>query len=201
MSSFWNRKTGGNEDKQVPLSAEATVQSTTVATGAVQSGYGVAQANDLMSTLATGADADLVVHVIRRTLESVGVQVGALIAEAKNREGELRTQIDHRRGKIEELERQIDAERHAITGLESELALTNRTRDGLERSEARGWQAAPSAPPIARPPTPERGSRDSDRPTVMAVAKGLGEVVLDDGDVESILPDEPPSSPNPTGTK
>jgi hypothetical protein len=177
--------TGGSEETQAPAAAEAAAQSATVAAaGGVSPAFGIAQANDLMSRLAMGDNADLIVHVIRRTLESVGVQVGQLIAEAKSRESELRTQIDQRRSKIVELERQIGAERYAITDLESNLALTGRTRDGLERSEAKGLQQLPSMAPSARP-------GDSDRPTV--VAHGLHEVVLGDGDVESILPDEPTS--------
>jgi hypothetical protein len=205
MSAFWNRMTGGNEEtQQPPNAAGVAAQSATVATaGGLKPAFGIAQANDLMSGLAMADNADLVVHVIRKTLESVGVQVGELIAEAKSRQSELSTQIERRRSKIEELEREIEAERDAITVLESELVLTSRTRDGLERSEAKGAQMrslppkAPSVPPIPRPPVPipKRDSRESDRPTVMAVPKGLGEIVIDDGDVESILPDEPTFPP------
>jgi predicted RNase H-like nuclease (RuvC/YqgF family) len=181
MSSFWNRITSGNEEKPG------------AAGGGPKPAFGIEQANDLMSKLAFGDNAELIVRVIRKTLESVGVQVGDLIAEAKHREGELRTEIEQRRSKIGELERQIEGERIAISGLESDLALTGRTRDSLERSEGKGQ-------PPALPP----GSDESDRPTVMAVAKGSNEVVLSDADVVSILPDEPsspPKVPKPHDTK
>jgi hypothetical protein len=160
-----------------------------------------------MSRLAMDDNADLVVHVIRTTLESAGVQVGALIAEAKSREGELRTQVHQRRSTIGELERQIEAEREAITALESELALTSRTRDGLERSEGKGAapqpSLAPSASPSRRPqvPIPVRDSGDSDRPTVMAVGTGLGEDRLSDADIESIPPGEPKWPPKAPKTR
>jgi hypothetical protein len=157
----------------------AASQSGTVAS---RPAWGIAQANELMASLAGADNDDLVVRVVRTTLESVGVHVGELIAEANTREGELRTQIDRRRATIADLERQIESERSAITGLEGELALTGRTRNGLERSETRGQG---------------RASRASDRPTVMAVSKGLGENVLSDADVQSLPPDEPvwPTSP------
>jgi hypothetical protein len=207
MSSFWNRVIGGSEETQAPGAANAAAQSATVAAaGAVKpatgqsavvmgSGpklaYGIAQANDLMSTLAMGDNADLVVHVIRTTLESAGVQVGELIAEAKGREGELRAQVQQRRSTIGELEHQIEAERKAITALESELALTSRTRGGLERSEGKG--VAPSASTSRRPPVvnPERDSGDSDRPTARAVTSGLAEDRLSDADIVSLPPAEP----------
>ena len=166
--------------------------------GTVKPTFGIAQANDLISKLATGDNADLVVHVIRTTLESAGVQVGELIAEAERREGELRTQIQQRRSTIADLERRMGAERTAIAGLESELAMTSRTRFGLESSKGKGVRMTPV-------PIPERGSRDSDRPTtVMPVAKGQGETVLGDADFESIPPAEPkspPKGPRPSGAK
>jgi hypothetical protein len=174
-----------------------------------------------MSTLAMGDNAELVVKVIRKTLESVGVEVRVLITEAKSREGEMRTQIEQRTATIGELERRIEAERSAITDLESELALTGRTRDGLERSEAKERQlpplprpTPPSGPPPARPPlpTPARDKRASDRPTVIAVPPSLGgaagagdargaragggageprAALISDSDIESMPPSEP----------
>jgi hypothetical protein len=151
--------------------------------------WGIAQANELMTTLAVTDREDLVLRVIRRTLESVGVHVDELIAEARSREGDLRTQIGERHRVIAKLEGHIQAERAAISELESDLALTGRTREGLERSEMGGLGTR---------------SPDSDRPTALAVPKGLPETVLRDSDIESLPPDEPvwpPATPKQTATK
>jgi hypothetical protein len=179
MSSFWNRLTGGNEEAQAGEAPKVAAQSETVTTApARKPGYGIAQANELMSKLPLSDNADLVVGVIRTTLESVGVQVGQLVVEAKSREGELKTQIDERRATIEELERRIETERVEIARIESELGVTTRTREGLERSEM--------LPGSKRPPAP----RDSERPTVMAV-ESAEVVTLRNSEFESIPPSEP----------
>lgn len=190
MSSFWNRVTGGEKQPQtfpfepsVEPSAPVPAPPAPAASVRPKPAWGIAQANQLMSAVVgTMGEEDLVLRVIRKTLESVGVHVGELIAEAKGREADLSTQIEKRQGTIAELERQIAAERAAITGLESEQTLTRRTREGLERS---------SAAAATRPLPPNRAARDSDRPTVMAVPPGIGETVLGDGDIESFPPDEP----------
>jgi hypothetical protein len=193
MSNFWNRLTGGSEDNPLPEATKPVQSETITAAPAVKSAYGIAQANELMAKLPTSDNADLVVSVIRTTLESVGVHVGQLIAEAKGREGELRTQIEQRRSTIADLERRIDAEREEIGRIEGELSLTTRTREGLERSEVLPPKrsVAPSAAPAPPPlPVPERGSRDSDRPTVMAVPKD-DVVQLRNSEFESIPPSDP----------
>ena len=89
MSSFWNRKTGEDDVDPAPAAMNAAGVSATATTAApVKQAFGVAQANTLMSTLAIGDDAELIVRVIRQTLESVGVQVGELVADVIVANGE-----------------------------------------------------------------------------------------------------------------
>jgi hypothetical protein len=199
----------GGEKQPEPVAFEgtnghgATAPAVTASTTApsTKPAWGIAQANELMSTV-VGSDrnADLVLRVIRNTLESVGVHVGDLITQARGLEGELGTKIERHRSTIAELQRQIEAEQAAITDLEAELALTRHTRDGLERSQvglgpspvqpATGASARP-APPRVPIPLGARDARDNDRPTAVAVSPELGETRLSESDIQSLPPDDP----------
>jgi hypothetical protein len=196
MSNLWNRLTGGSEGNEAanvpathpeqheePAPTDSPVTATVART---KPAYGIDQANDLMAAIPIDDKAEVVVvDVIRKTLESVGVQVGAIIDEARLREVDLRTRIEDRRAAIAELERQISSEQRLIDTMEHELALTGRTRERLELSE----KSAPK--PVVPPPLLPT---DHDRPTVVAMPVSERESVIGDADVESVHP-RPPSVP------
>ena len=188
MSSFWNALTGRNGDEATASSntgaavlppapkepPAAKVPPALPPATAVRPTYGIAQANQLMATLPLEENAELVVRVIRKTLESVGVHVSQLVSEATSREADLLAASEKRRATIAELERRIEDEKREIAVLEAALAETARTREWLELSEAKKTQARPAFGAPALPP-----DRDSERPTV---------ALINDADVESIRP-------------
>src|SRR5256885_13382983 len=83
--------------------------------------YGIAEVIQLMHGLPLEQNVELVVKVIRSTLESLNVRVADIIQDAATKETKLQQRIDTLRAEIADLERQIDARGHEIGRLQSEL--------------------------------------------------------------------------------
>jgi hypothetical protein len=127
--------------------------------------YGIDKANELMDTIDVDDDPAPVVRVIRKTLESVGVSIPELVADARRRETDLRDNIAKRRATIADLERQIQVERTEIAALEASLSRTGKTRGHLELAEQNRTRMQPAFTG-APPPLPEEA-----RPTIANEAK------------------------------
>jgi len=112
--------------------------------------YGIDEAIRLMRTLPVDDNVDLVVRVIKRTLESLSVKVPDIIEDAGKRQDQLRAKISEHQAAIVQLEREIDARRFDIGRLEDELAETTQVRERLQLAEA--LPTTPQAPKVA-PPT------------------------------------------------
>src|SRR5687767_9644433 len=118
--------------------------------------YGIDDAIKLMRTLPVDENVDLVVRVIKRTLESLDVKVPEIVDDAKKRQDSLRTKIAEYQAAIVQFEREIDARRHEIGRLEDELAETTTVRERLELAEAT---------PFSMTPTPVKASTSPAAPT------------------------------------
>jgi hypothetical protein len=130
--------------------------------------YGIDDAIKLMRTLPVEDNVDLVVRVIKRTLESLNVRVGEIIEDAGSRQDFLRTKVTEAQAAIAEYEREIETRRQEIRRLEEELAETTVVRERLQLAEALPNSTPPkvgfgggrkidvSSPPIApsKPPVP-----------------------------------------------
>src|SRR5262245_18041228 len=68
--------------------------------------YGIDQAIELMRRL-PDANAELVVRVVKTTLESLRVSVGSIIRVAERKESRIRMRVDGLRKEIAELEAEI----------------------------------------------------------------------------------------------
>jgi hypothetical protein len=112
---------------------------------------------------------ELVVRVVKSTLESVNVRLSTIIQEATRKEQLIGQQIAGLKGEIAGLEAEIAKRRQAIDRLEQDLAETTKVKERLELAEASGMPPplppvhvlgtgampsamAPSAPPKLPPP-------------------------------------------------
>lgn len=189
MSSFWNlfssKEEGKTEaDAEAPEVEPPAMEPTPVKPAPLPSAetkappqlpskagtprYGIDDAIKLMRTLPVDDNVDLVVRVIKKTLESLAVKVPDIIDDAGKRQESLRSKIAEYKSAIVQFEREIDARKHEINRLEDELSETTTVRERLQLAENTALSASvppvklssapattPSSPPVA-PPVPPR---------------------------------------------
>jgi hypothetical protein len=127
-------------------------------------GYGVTDLILLMKTIPTDRHPELVVRVVKSTLESVGVHANDIIQDALNHEGAVRDRIAALEGEIDGLEQQIEHRRGLIAELHvniSDLVYARERWQGAESGRHPGDEEAPgvskphSLPPPLPPPFPK----------------------------------------------
>jgi hypothetical protein len=134
--------------------------------------YGIEDTIRLMRGLPVEQNLELVVRVVKSTLESVNVRLSTIIQEATRKQQLIGQQIASLRSEIAGFEAEIAKRRQAIDRLEQDLAETAKVKEHLELAEAAGTPPplppahalgagapsamAPSAPPKLPPPPPLR---------------------------------------------
>jgi len=146
--------------------------------------YGIDRAIELMRTLPT-ENIQLVVQVVKFSLESVGIKLPVIIEDATRRQRDLRGRVDVLAKEISELESEIRQRKEEISRLEADYRETTVVRERLEMAEG-------VSRPTARSGTP------SSSPVVTIPPKGSGPVAASPVTTPSI-----PSLPGggPAGTK
>lgn len=97
-------------------------------------GYGVAEVRALLHRLPDhGFDqVKLIVRVIKATLESAGVELPPIIAQALHRLADLEDGVDRLEAEIAALEGEIHQRRVEVERLDNDLAETSMVRERLE---------------------------------------------------------------------
>lgn len=145
--------------------------------------YGIDDAIKLMRTLPVEENENLVVRVMKTTLESLKVRIGDIVDDAMKRQDVLGKKVADYRAQIVSFEREIEARRHEINRLEEELGEVTRVKERLlaadamsvtpnpfgGASQAPGAGHAPAyrsggAPPIPVPRKPEAPKRPGSIP-------------------------------------
>ena len=93
--------------------------------------YGIAQAILLMRSLPVDQNVDLVVRVIRQTLESMNVQLPDIIDDASAKETALQGRMERLDLEIEAYAEQIEVRKQEISQLQAELRETSTVKDRL----------------------------------------------------------------------
>jgi hypothetical protein len=128
-------------------------------------GYGVTDLILLMKTIPTDRHPELVVRVVKSTLESVGVRPNDIIEDALRHEGVVRDRISALEGEIDGLEQEIQRRRGLIAELQTNISDLIYARERWQSAES-GRQATPeeegtnapkahSLPPPLPPPFPK----------------------------------------------
>jgi hypothetical protein len=94
-------------------------------------GYGIAEATLLMRTLPVDQNVELVVRVIRSTLESMNVQLPAIIEDAEAKQRNLQERMGLLNGEIAAFAQEIERRRQEIAALEAELDETTTVKERL----------------------------------------------------------------------
>jgi predicted nucleic acid-binding Zn-ribbon protein len=105
--------------------------------------YGIERAIQLMRSLPTEQNPELVAMVITSTLESLDMNVSDIIEDARSRQADLEARIGTIKAKNSELEKEIERGVDEIVALEASLAETLSVKERLEL--AHDHHAAPKA--------------------------------------------------------
>jgi hypothetical protein len=98
--------------------------------------YGVIDLIRLMKTIPIDHHPDLVVRVIKTTLESVGVHSSAVVEDALREENAIRDRIAKVEGDIDGLTREIQDRRDQIKQLHVDLSETIYAKERLQSTES-----------------------------------------------------------------
>jgi hypothetical protein len=112
--------------------------------------YGIEETIRLMRGLPVDQNLELVVRVVKTTLESVRVRLPTIIQEATKKQQFIAQQIAGLSGEIAGFEAEIAKRRQAIDHLEQDLAETTKVKERLELAEG---SATPPPLPPAQPPS------------------------------------------------
>lgn len=124
--------------------------------------YGIADAMQLMRSLPSEGNMDLVVRVVRVTLNSVNVKLEDIIEDASRRQKAIQDRISALHGQVADLEEQLDARRREIGSYEADLKETTAVKERLALADkAAGHAPAASTQP---PPPPPPSSRLANLP-------------------------------------
>jgi len=118
--------------------------------------YGIEKAIELMRTLPQ-ENVELVVQVVKFSLESVGIKLPVIIEDAIRRQKDIQGRIGVLKGEIGELEQEIKTRKDEIDRLDADHKETSMVRDRLELAENIGKPRphTPSSPPLpGMPPEP-----------------------------------------------
>lgn len=114
--------------------------------------FGIQKAIELMRDLPQ-QNVELVVQVVKKTLESMQVDVATIIDDAKNKQAKIQGRIKGLEEEIAEFKEEIAAREEEITALKSDFAETRQVRERLELAQKSTLgKADVVAPPTGRGP-------------------------------------------------
>jgi hypothetical protein len=121
--------------------------------------YGIEKAIQLMRMLPVDQNVELVVTVIKTTLESLQMKVSDIISDATRKEKDLEGRVANLKQQISDFEKEIQTRKEEIARLEADHEETSNVKARLELAEkAQQKAAAPAAPPpkpaVAKPSVP-----------------------------------------------
>ncbi|HET6147873.1 MAG TPA: hypothetical protein VFH68_10105 [Polyangia bacterium] len=106
--------------------------------------YGIAEAIHLLRSLPTDQNSELIVRVVRTTLESLNVHLADIIDDAARKQLQTEERIAAVQSQVSDLERQLETLRHEIVGLEADLKETTDVKERLEMADKAGGGAHPA---------------------------------------------------------
>jgi hypothetical protein len=120
--------------------------------------YGVAELIRLLKSIPVDQHPDLVVRVVKTTLESVGVLSSQVVEDALRQENAIGERIAVLEGEIEGLASEIQSRKEQITQLRAELSETTYAKERLQSAE--GILHAAPPPGVEAERVPHRPSGD-----------------------------------------
>lgn len=139
--------------KAAESSVAARSRSDSGATG--KASYGIQNAIELMRQLPSD-NVPLVVDVVKKTLESLNVDIGSIIDDATRKHARIDDRVSNLEAEIHEFEDEIAARKQEIQALTADRDETKTVKERLELAQQRTSGSTPTARP-SEPTTPSRG--------------------------------------------
>ena len=121
---------------QTRVSGRSSEEAHSSTTQGGQMVFGIDNAIALMRSVPMDQNADLVIKVVRATLESLNVRVSDIVRDAEKRQGELEGRISVLKGEIGTLEKQMELRVAEIVRLEAAHSETSTIRQRLNLTES-----------------------------------------------------------------
>jgi hypothetical protein len=102
------------------------------APGGTPGRVGIDHAIQLIRSLPTDKNVDLVVKVLKTTLESLGIRIADIVLDAAQRQKELQGRVGQLKTEIEHLQKEIEQRSEEIVRLEAAYAETTKVRGYLD---------------------------------------------------------------------
>lgn len=179
-SADLNENLFSNEDSQVNFRAPAP-KTSTVQRPVTSSHYGIEDAIKLMRALPRDNN-EVVVTVVKKTLESTNIQVPDIIDDANAKEDRIRNEHQTLETEIKELQDQIAKRNHQISDLLKDLKETTDVRQRLELALELAHKQNPE-------PAPQKQSAPAPQPEVSDANTGNPQAT-------AAMPDAQQSAPN-----
>jgi cell division protein FtsB len=135
--------------------------------------YGIDKAIELMRSLPQ-ENVELVVTVVKTTLESLNVKLGVIIKDATRKQENIQSRIKVLKSEIAEYEQEIATRKQEIDNLETDFKETSTVKERLQMAEKGTGRAAAGSPlggpgastgvPRPRRPTGEQSGTVTARP-------------------------------------
>ncbi len=113
--------------------------------------YGIAEAMQLMRSLPVDQNLELVVRVVRVTLNSLNVRIEDIIEDATRKQKAVQDTIVALHGQVADLEKQLEARRREIAAQEADFKETTSVKERLLLTEKAATGHLPPPPPGATP--------------------------------------------------
>ncbi len=129
------------------------------ATAMRSSGYGIQNAIELMRKL-PNENVALVVEVVKKTLESLHVDITGIIDDAERKEARIEERVAKLEEEISDYEEEIAARREEIAALTADREETRTVKERLEMAQRGGAVGRPhdTQPPVNRSAVPRPAS-------------------------------------------
>lgn len=114
--------------------------------------FGISDAIQLMRTLPTEHDGELVIRVVRATLASLNVRLPDIIEDATHRQKVTQDRITAVHGQIADLEKKLKEHVREIASLEADLRETTEVKERLEKAEKSAAEESTGPIPLADHP-------------------------------------------------
>lgn len=170
MGLFDRKRPEAEEDTAVPAPQPASVAQAAPAKAASKKGaepakaapraaepakpsYGIQNAIELMRQLPSD-NVPLVVEVVKKTLESLHVDIGSIIADAERKRARIDDRVVNLQTEIDDFEEEIAARKDEIEALTADRDETKTVKERLELALDRSQGTAARSSPTASIPPP-----------------------------------------------
>jgi len=122
--------------------------------------YGIQNAIELMRQLPSD-NVQLVVEVVKKTLESLNVNIGSIITDAEHKHARIDNRVSTLRAEIADYEEEIAARKDEIDALTADRDETKLVKERLEMAQQPSSVSTGKMSPAASVPAPGESSRES----------------------------------------